>query len=151
MMKDEKILRRRRLIEFGILYARDKHSKVYPEWSEALDATSKAHRNNDPRYYEIGDKEEKLKAEMKVFRKLFEEGDRWLKEYDIEHELNGFSFDDLAPVVCKELGYTLVEQKKESWVKLRDHQGLEFDVPYYTVERWVIDYRHKINRKESVE
>lgn len=149
-MSEEQVLRRRRLIEFGVEYAKAQHSKVYPQWSDALSATSRANRNNDPRYYEIGEREDKLKEELDVYRKLLEDGEKWLKEYDEEHQLNENPFNDLAPAICEVLGYTFVGHKNDSFVIVRDHNDLEFTLSRSTVEKWIIDFRHKVNLKEPM-
>lgn len=149
-MSEEQVLRRRRLIEFGVEYAKAQHSVVFRKWKKSLDVATKARRETNSSVFALEHEAEELNKELKVLRKLFEDGEKWLREYDEEHQLNGFSFDDLAPAICEVLGYTFVGNKNDSFVVVRDHNDLEFTLSRSTVEKWIIDFRHKVNLKEPM-
>lgn len=143
---DEKILMNRRLIEFAIAYAEDRRSEVYDKWSDALEDVNRKRQTGYP--FEEQARERALNAELQVFKKLITHGEKWLATYDEEKELTGFAFDDVAPLVCEALGYTFVRMHKGSWVHVKDQNGLELQLTRSTVERWIVDYRHKVNLLE---
>ncbi len=146
-MDEKQVLARRRVIEFGGAYAYAKRREVYQKWKKVYDQRNRAERMNKASYYDLAEETERLSKELTTFDGYISESSKWLAEYDTQHQLTGFSFDDVAPNVCQMLGY-IVEGITPDYVSVTDTNGNTFNLSRHTVEGWVIDYRHKVNLRE---